>query len=271
LHYASWTAFGGVRVFFMLNNCGVYKIVSPSNKIYIGSSIDLKTRLSKYKRGNCKSQRRLYASFLKYGIEAHKIEVIKTCEPKDLFYYESFYGNLYSCTGDNGLNCFIPNINDKFRTASEETRKKISEANKGEKHHMFGKTHSEKTKALMSKNNKSKKWSEEYRKRFMDNLKPYKHTEETKKRLSALAKNRKMSDETKRKVSESLKKNRNRKTEFTKGTCGYNSYVSKIILDVNTGVYYYSLSDLNTIQKVSRTVTDKAFKNKGHYLNHYIV
>jgi len=261
-----------VWVLFMVNdNCGIYKIISPSNKIYIGSSIDLKTRLSKYKRGNCKNQTRLYASFMKYGVENHKIEVIKYCNISDLLYFESFYGNLYSCTGENGLNCFIPSINDKIRIASPETRRKISEANKGEKHHMFGKTHSKETRLLISKNNKSKKWTEEYRKKFMKNLKPYKHTEETKKKLRELAKNRKVSDETKKKISITLKAKQDRKTLFNKDYCGLNSHVSKIILDMSTGVFYYSKSDLQSTQKVSRTITDKEFKNKGNYKNHYIV
>lgn len=261
-----------VWVLFMENkNCGIYKILSPSNKIYIGSSIDLKTRLSKYKRGNCKKQTRLYASFMKYGIEKHKIEIIKLCNQSDLLYFESFYGNLYSCTGKNGLNCFIPNINDKIRTASIETRKKISEGNKGVKHHMYGKKHSKETKMLIAKNNKSKKWTDEYRKKFMENLKPFKHTEETKKRLSEIAKKRKVSDETKIKISKSLRSNKNRKSLFSNDYCGYNSFVSKIILDINAGVYYYSLTDFYILNNLSRGITEKQFKTNGHYKNYYIV
>ena len=51
---------------------GIYKITSPTNKIYIGQSIDIENRFTKYKSLDCKNQVRLYNSLKKYGFDKHK-------------------------------------------------------------------------------------------------------------------------------------------------------------------------------------------------------
>ena len=48
--------------------CGIYKITSPTNKVYIGQSIDVENRLKRYKYFVSKKQTRLYYSILKYGM-----------------------------------------------------------------------------------------------------------------------------------------------------------------------------------------------------------
>ena len=47
--------------------CGIYKITSPSGKIYIGQSKDINLRIIYYKNARCKCQQKLYYSILKYG------------------------------------------------------------------------------------------------------------------------------------------------------------------------------------------------------------
>lgn len=54
----------------------IYKITSPSGKIYIGQTVNFKRRMQKYKSLLCKKQSKLYSSLLKYGFENHKIEII---------------------------------------------------------------------------------------------------------------------------------------------------------------------------------------------------
>ena len=46
---------------------GIYKITSPTGRIYIGQSIDIEKRIIKYQNIKCKSQRLLYNSLFKYG------------------------------------------------------------------------------------------------------------------------------------------------------------------------------------------------------------
>lgn len=55
---------------------GIYKITSPSNKIYIGKTKNLKYRINKYSKLDCQRQRKLYHSFLKYGFENHTVEIL---------------------------------------------------------------------------------------------------------------------------------------------------------------------------------------------------
>ena len=46
---------------------GIYKITSPSNKIYIGQSINIERRFNSYKNlSHCKQQIKLYNSLQKY-------------------------------------------------------------------------------------------------------------------------------------------------------------------------------------------------------------
>ena len=55
---------------------GIYTITSPSGKVYVGQSWNMSKRWTKHKI-DCKSvKNKLYSSFKKYGIEAHRIEVI---------------------------------------------------------------------------------------------------------------------------------------------------------------------------------------------------
>ena len=66
---------------------------------------------------------------------------------------------------------------------SEDTKKKLSEANKGENNSMFGKHHTEDTKKKISEANKGKKLSEETRKKLSEAAKNM--SEETKNKIGA--------------------------------------------------------------------------------------
>jgi len=79
---------------------------------------------------------------------------------------------------------------------SEETKSKMSESHKGEKHHMWGKTHSDKTKLKISATNKG---------RFTGNTNPFygrTHSDEVKMKLSKTHKNKIISQETRKKISD---------------------------------------------------------------------
>lgn len=49
------------------SNIGIYKILSPSNKVYIGQSTNIKNRHEKYKYKSCQDQPALYNAICKYG------------------------------------------------------------------------------------------------------------------------------------------------------------------------------------------------------------
>jgi group I intron endonuclease len=114
---------------------GIYKITSPSNKVYIGQSWNIKRRWWEHRHpDSLKKKYKLYTSLNKYGVDNHKFEVLHEL-PKDikqevLDNYEVFYIQLYKDCGYNMLNCRDGGGGGKFDI---ETRKKMSEAQKGKK------------------------------------------------------------------------------------------------------------------------------------------
>jgi group I intron endonuclease len=109
---------------------GIYKITSPSNKVYIGQSIDIERRFRHYKRMVCKEQIKIYNSFLKYGVDSHIFEILELCDTKDLNNRERHYQDLYDSVA-NGLNLLYVKSEHFNGGHSEESKKKISDSLKG--------------------------------------------------------------------------------------------------------------------------------------------
>lgn len=104
---------------------GIYKITSPSGKIYIGQAINIYNRWEKgYKYLSCKQQTKLYYSLKKYGSKNHLFEIVEECSEVLLNEREIYWGEFYNVLGENGLNCKLGNQNGRY---SEETKKKMSE------------------------------------------------------------------------------------------------------------------------------------------------
>ena len=126
---------------------GIYKITSPTNKIYIGQSSNIENRKNFYKREYCKAQIKLHNSIQKYGWKNHKFELIEECSLEQLNEKEIYWGKYYDVLGENGLNLKLGNANG---LVSEEVKKKIGKARLGQKD-------SEETKLKKSKSAKGKK------------------------------------------------------------------------------------------------------------------
>lgn len=110
---------------------GIYKIISPTNKIYIGQSLNIKKRFNSYKNLHCKSQIKLYHSLKKYGYINHVFEIIEECEFDNLNERERYYQDLYDVLNQiKGLNCKLTETNDKSGKLSRETCIKIGIAHK---------------------------------------------------------------------------------------------------------------------------------------------
>lgn len=192
---------------------GIYKITNPKNKIYIGQSVNIEKRWKRYKQlchSDLNGQHLLYRSFIKYGIQAHKFEVVHVCDKEMLNMLEKYYVDLYqSFNTKNGLNLKDGGGRPTF---SDIARKKMSNSKKG-------RIVTAKTKALMSLAQKGKK-----------------HSEETKIKMSLAHKN--ISNETRLKMSNSQK---NRESQ-SKETRLKKSYAKrKIILNTQTGIYYFGI------------------------------
>jgi len=89
---------------------GIYKITSPKGRIYIGQSKNINSRINRYKKLQCcRTQLFLYRSFLKYGVENHKFEILDLGDytKKELNELESNYiikHNSFNGWGKEGLN-----------------------------------------------------------------------------------------------------------------------------------------------------------------------
>lgn len=132
---------------------GVYKITSPSGRIYIGQSWNIERRFRWYNKcyKNRSEQPVLFNSFHKYGVDQHKFKIIHPL-PNDvdqsvLDTYEILYFEQYRSGGADMMNVKEPGKGGK---PSKETRLKMGLARKGRKH-------SEETKRKIGAGNKGNK------------------------------------------------------------------------------------------------------------------
>lgn len=157
---------------------GIYKITNPTGKIYVGSAVDIHKRWSYYNRLDCKKQHKLFNSFLKYGPENHIFEILEECTFENLYPLERSWGLFFNTLDkEKGLNLALPGYKEVKGLMSEETKLKISIANRG-------KVRTEKQKQIMSEISKSM-------------------SQETKDKISKTQIGRKLSEETKKKISDS--------------------------------------------------------------------
>jgi group I intron endonuclease len=176
----------------------IYKITNNINdKVYIGQTI--KTLKKRFKHHCQKSSGciKMQRAIQKYGKENFKIEFIAATESQeDGNKLEIFFINYFKSI-KSGYNIALGGINKISglwigRHHTEETKKKLSEANSAEKHYMYGKHLSEETKKKMSKASIGKPKSEE-----------------TKKKMSKASIGKYLSEETKLKISEALSGEKN--------------------------------------------------------------
>lgn len=94
--------------------CGIYKITSPSGKVYIGQSIDVERRWRDHKQTiKNKVKNKLIESFLESGYSSHIFEVICECNKEDLRELERFYQDKFNVLYPNGLNLKLTGTEDK--------------------------------------------------------------------------------------------------------------------------------------------------------------
>lgn len=174
--------------------------------MYIGQSRNVKKRFSNYKYYDCKKQIRLHASFIKYGVENHIMEILEECELLSLNIRERYYQDLYSVLSMSGLNCTLTEANGEVRVYSDATRKKMSDSS-------IGKLVSEETKRKLSIIGKAQGGGFK---------KGHKHSMESKLKMSESKKGISLSGYA---ILKSIEAN------------------SKVVLDIETGVFYSSIKE----------------------------
>lgn len=174
---------------------GIYKITSPTGKIYVGQSCNINKRWCRYKRLDCVEQIRLFNSLRFHKPNNHIFEIIEECKREELNNKERYYQDYYEVIGEQGLNCILTETDTLPRFISESTKEKLRNFN-------LGKKHTDETKIKMSRSHTGKKLSEDHISRIMKNKKIFKHTEETKLKIGISNKGKKRTIEQKEKFSE---------------------------------------------------------------------
>lgn len=162
----------------LLGKSEIYMVISPCGKRYIGQTkcfYNLKNKKVKkgleerwkshvyYAKKNIQGRgaRYLMNSIQKYGEADFKVKTIFICDENKADYYETKYIRQYNTLIPNGMNIMAGGKSCKL---SEETKKKISVANKGKyegsKNPNYGKKTSEETKQKIREKLVGKKLAE---------------------------------------------------------------------------------------------------------------
>jgi group I intron endonuclease len=177
---------------------GIYKITSPSGKIYIGQSINIEKRWEKYQKyiENIKNQIKLYNSLKKYGWEQHKFEIVEKCEEFKLLERETHWKIFYKVLEIPSLCC---RIDGKGGRNSKETNKKIGDSHRGRKY-------SDESKLKISNAKKGVVFTDEHKRKISEAKKGKTHlSNEAKIKIGEANKNKIRTSLTKEKISSSMK------------------------------------------------------------------
>lgn len=158
----------------MTKICGIYRITSPSGKIYIGQSRDIDKRIIHYKNSSCKRQPILHNSIIKYGWDSHEFKIIFVCDVDDLNKLEMFYIKSYNTfNSEHGMNLTTGGEGHIF---SKKSREKMS-------HNAKIRKYSDITKQRISKSLTGIKRSKETIEKMRKSKTGLIHTEESKQKI----------------------------------------------------------------------------------------
>lgn len=112
---------------------GIYYIRNTvNNKLYVGQSIDVYTRLSRHKtdlRGG-RDSKHLQEAYYKYGEDNFEFMLLVECQINDLDFLEKYYITEWN-TQDENFGYNLDSGGSRSRMMSEETKSKISQSLKG--------------------------------------------------------------------------------------------------------------------------------------------
>lgn len=175
---------------------GIYKITSPSGKIYIGQSTNCEIRFRDYRARKNNKQTRLSNSFKKYGAKNHTYEIIHRCNKEELDELEKQYINIHN-SAQRGVGLNLMTGGGGVGHHSQETKDKIGLAQRGKKL-------SEEHKFKIGNSQRGKIVPKEVGQKISIALKGLKRSEESKQKQSKSATGKKRSKQTCENISKSL-------------------------------------------------------------------
>lgn len=189
--------------------CGIYKITSPTKRVYVGQAKNLHKRWYDYYTMNSKtkSQVKLWRSFLKHGVENHIFEILEECESEELNCRERYWQDEFDVL-NGGLNCELVQCGDNKRIVAEYRKDLIRLAN-------LGREVSVETRLKIGKGSKGNNHN-------IGRIRPQHERD---------------------KISESMKGINAGEKNPMYGKKGEFNHSTKIILDAETGIFYYGVRE----------------------------
>lgn len=181
-----------------MEQIGIYCIRNIKNdKVYIGSSNNLQRRLRDHKSELNKgihANDHLQKSWQHYGEDCFEFLVLEYCQETELLQREDFYMQKYSSLNpDRGYNL----LSADRAIFSDSTKQKLSEIGK--------RPCSEETKRKISEANKGRKFTEEHRKKLSEAKKGTHLSQQAKEKVSAYQKSRPMTEKRMSQILQSQK------------------------------------------------------------------
>lgn len=113
---------------------GIYRITSPTGRVYIGQSWDILGRWSAYRSKRCSDQPALFNSLRKHGPDNHQFEILvwfsAGCNQEFLDRHEREQIAIHRSSGISLLNIMEGGRNGRH---SEQSKARIGAANRGNK------------------------------------------------------------------------------------------------------------------------------------------
>jgi group I intron endonuclease len=155
----------------MTKNLTIYKIVSPSGRVYVGQTNNYKVRLRQYRHSanpNSKTSAQVLInrSLRRHGYENHTFSIIETFESdykyiddREMFWIRSYMSNKRKYPKSNGLNLTDGGDGIRGYKMTEDNKRKLSLRQKGRPSKMKGKTmHTEEEKKRIGERKKGNKY-----------------------------------------------------------------------------------------------------------------
>lgn len=262
---------------------GIYKITSPSGRVYIGQTRNFKKRLSNYRNKLANEQPFLHNSFKKHGFDTHEIKMIHEL-PEDVTQkvvdeYECFYIDQYRNCGFDLMNIKEGGLGGKH---SERSKKLISKALSGRKMsdsfcdglskrmkgNKFGlgfkKTDEQIAKTVVA--HIGSKRSDESKQKMRNAKIGWSPTQEHREKISKFFKGRKKSEETKKKLSEAMRVRVITESQIENMK---NTTLCKPVIQLTKSNDYIrewrSTSEANRELNIDKSLIQKCANGKPHY------